>query len=168
MLSLATLTLLLPMLHAADIIPYNFELQSKIATGKMTAADDQLAFAFTVDRTGVNFLITNKTESTARLKWDDSALIDWTGKSAGVFGKNCKMMAITQPKPPLVIPAGAKAMDFFVPVDLVAYDDGWKVTPLIHPALGKDLDGKVIRILMAFEIDGKAKEYTFAFKMTAW
>jgi len=168
MLRLATLALFLPMLHAADVIPYNFELQSKIATGKMTAADEQFAFAFTVDRTGVNFLITNKTESTARLKWDDSALIDWTGKSSGVFGKNCKMIAVTQPKPPLIIPAGSKVLDFFVPVDLVAYLDGWRVMPLISPAAGKDLDGKVVRILMAFEIDGKPKEYTFAFKMTAW
>ena len=148
---------------------------------------------FYVTDSRINFTLTNKTDHSIKIVWDEAAFIDLDGQSGRVAHTGVKYVDRNASQPPSVIPGRTSLTDFVLPTDRVYYREGyygryysspggWEELPLVLPGSRQiaSVDstavqtfrseveknkGKRFGLLLPLEIEGVVSEYTFWFQV---
>lgn len=140
-------------------------------TRRYTLETEQTKFVFTPSSAGLNFELTNKTDATIKVIWDDAAFIDIEGTSGKVMHEGIKYIDRSNSQPPTSIIKGAKISDVAIPTANVYYASGsyggWRTSPLIFNKAGtknESLDNKVVKLFLPIVVNTKTIEYIFTFQ----
>lgn len=141
---------------------------------------------FFVTRSRINFTITNKTDHSIRIIWDEAAFIDVDGQSGRVAHEGVKYADRNASQPPIVIPRGTSLTDFVLPTGrlYLVLPASLRIAAGVSGAglehSGPDLQdrlvdgfasevgknkGKRFGFLLPLEIEGIVNEYTFWFEV---
>ncbi len=140
-------------------------------------SDGLIDIEWYVDTGGLSFEVTNKTENSIKIIWDEAAYIDYNGKSGKVMHSGIKYTDRNLSQPPTIIPRGSTISDIVIPNENVYYSDysGWQKEYLFrklysdNPEKLKSLVsiwiGKKIQVLLPFEHQNVVNEYIFSFEV---
>ncbi len=126
----------------------------------------------------VSFVLTNKTNHSIRIIWDEAAYVDEEGISHRVMHEGVKYIDREKPQPPTVVVRKATITDLVFPTDNIQYvsrgDKMWHKSPLF-PTSAKTVDelkattagyvGKTIQVLLPLQIEDVVNEYIFVFEI---
>ncbi|HYH10030.1 MAG TPA: hypothetical protein VEK11_23475 [Thermoanaerobaculia bacterium] len=134
-----------------------------------TFEDERIRIAWTPEATQLQFELTNKSDASMRVLWDDASFVDVSGRGDRVMHQGVKFADRSSSMPPTLIVHGATLDDLIAPVTNVywregygAYDAGrWQSKPLIPE--GMKATGKMLRVLLPLESNGTVHEYLFDF-----
>lgn len=143
--------------------------------------EDRMVKAFfLVTEREIRFDLTNKTQYSIRLLWNEVTFVDPDGKPSPVMHVGTKYNECTGEKPAAVIPKGVTVTDLVIPCSRIRFGyDAWIHEPLIagfvssvHPTHDtlvvrqeRELRGKRMSVLMPFQIEGVTNEYSFTFSI---
>lgn len=156
--------------------------ETKVATfqdgeiNKYRYEDDYIDIIWYVSSTQFNFTLTNKSNHTIKINWDDISFVDYNGKTGRVMHTGVKYNERNNSQPASTIPKGASLTDILLPTDNVYFTSGqyggWNESLLI-PSIYKTPEdfangaanyvGKTMRILMPILIENVQNDYTFEF-----
>jgi hypothetical protein len=146
---------------------------------KYSYSDSIINIVWFVGNTELDFTITNKSNKSIKIVWDDAAYVDPSGQSHRVMHKGIKYTDRNNPTAPTVVVKGTTLTDMLVPTDKVTYFDGyyssgWNTAPLL-PTIGTSIEqlkqasdqvvGKNVSVLLPIETGVGRKEYLFTFKI---
>jgi len=161
-------------LQSVDDSRKNNEVQSN------TYADENISVTVEFGTTGIAVQLTNLSNSSLKIPWDDAAYIDRYGNAHRVIHIGTKLIDRDKAQVPSVVPKGASLSDEVVPSDCISWTNGskyypgeWKYLPIIQMikyetreqaeiALESSAD-KTPQLLFPIETGGKRYEYTFKF-----
>ena len=144
---------------------------NKIDTSGILVYSDSLIDArFDFEEKELGFGITNKTNKTIKIIWDETLFIV-DGNSSKVMHEGIKFANRNEYMPPSVIPTSNTLADVIIPTNNVYYKEGyysqygstppsWEKEPLLPSTLSKD---SKIQVYMPMIINGETKEYNFTF-----
>lgn len=144
---------------------------NKIDTSGILVYSDSLIDArFDFEEKELAFGITNKTNKTIKIIWDETLFIV-DGNSSKVMHEGIKFANRNEYMPPSVIPTSNTLADVIIPTNNVYYKEGyysqygsvapsWEKEPLLPSTLSKD---SKIQVYMPMIINGETKEYNFTF-----
>lgn len=124
----------------------------------------------------MSFVLTNKTDHSIKIVWDEAAFVDTNGMSRRVMHSGVKYIDRNNPQPPSVVVRRGAITDDIIPSDNVVSSEygGWSEEPLL-PKFGIDAQalktkaekysGKTYQVLLPLEIEGIINEYIFTFKI---
>lgn len=123
--------------------------------------DDLIKSVFNIQSNQIEFALFNKTNSTIKIIWDESAVVI-NGITYKVAHKNVKFSEMSVSHPPTVVPPDAVLNDIIIPVDFVKYveKEGWKTMPFFE---GNSNGLYKLGALLMLTVNGKPKEYYFVF-----
>lgn len=134
--------------------------------------DKMVSILWVPTTTRVNFLITNKTEHSVKILWDESAFVMPNGTSRRVVHNGVKYSEVNNSQPPSVIARGGMLNDFIVSADQcvnLGVDGGWYEAAFLpkspDAAAVQTLKGMTFSILLPLQIDGVTNEYQFSFSI---
>ncbi len=131
--------------------------------------DDYINIVWIVDYEGFGFSLTNKTDYTIKINWDDISYIDITGNVRRVMHSGVKNIDKSNSQPATSIPRKATITDLLLPADNVYYESGkyggWRIEPLIPDTTYSSggAEGKTMTILMPIMIENVQNDYIFEF-----
>jgi len=125
----------------------------------------------------IGFDLTNKSEQTLKLVWDDVAYINTKNETEKVYHKGIKYIDRENPQSPSSIYKKTTLSDLIAPTSYTYYVSGqyggWTSSPLI-PQMNAvwsskkeyvpELLGKSLRLALPLKIEEKTLEYVFVFK----
>lgn len=128
--------------------------------------------------TQFSFTLTNKTEHSMKIIWDEAVYVDENGSSQKVFHSGVKYTDRNASLPPTTVVRGAKIDDLIMPTENVYFVSGqyggWREMPLFKNSamsaeelntLKDSYIGKVVKILLPIKIEETTNEYLFTFKI---
>ncbi len=126
-----------------------------------------------LQRSALLFSFRNKSKSSAKIIWDDSAMVDAQGNSHRIIHQGVKFSQASQSMPPTLVPRGGKIVDAAMYADGHEFigTGGWMAPELIScSAPGSICDtasniGKVISLHLTVEMEGKRREYSAKMKI---
>lgn len=110
------------------------------------------------------FKLTNKSQSSIKVVWDDAVFVDYTGSTSKVMHSGIKYSQREASQPASTIIRGASLEDIACPTSNVRYSDVLKewVTDSMYPkSVGKD--PQQIRLMLPIQIKDVVNEYVFIF-----
>ena len=118
------------------------------------------------------FLITNKTNHSMKIVWDDSTFVYVDNVNHKIAHSGMTYADRYASHLPSVIAKGTTITDFVFPADNIYYRNGWKEHP-IFPILGEELEenirnkfaGKIVQVMLPLQIREVVNEYIFTFKI---
>lgn len=136
--------------------------------------DDLINIIWKVSRKEFKFDITNKTNHSMKINWDDISYVDINGRVGRVMHSGVKYNEKNNSQPPTTIPRGASLSDLLLPTDNVSFvstrDGGyWSEEVLVNPSSAEDIPlyiGKTMQIAMPISIENVQNDYIFIFKIT--
>ena len=154
--------------------------RSQASDGFSHAAEDQLVKVVWLppDRE-LSFEVLNKTGSSLKIPWDESAYVDIAGKTHRLLHSGVKFADRKLPQPPSILPSQGRLADFVYPSDLIlpGSHGGW-AQPLMFPCvkpryvckndqrqLASAHKGLSYRVLLPLQVGTKIYTYTFTFKV---
>ena len=127
--------------------------------------------------TQIGFDLTNKSDQTLKIIWDDAAFISLSNESSRVFHVGIKYTDRENPQPPTSVYKKTTLSDLITPTSYTRYVTGqyggWHSDPLIPVQAGvfstkieyiKDLLGLTMRVILPIKIEDKVLEYAFSFR----
>ena len=125
----------------------------------------------------IGFDLTNKSEQTLKLIWDDAAYISTENETGRIFHKGIKYIDRENPQSPTSIYKNTTLSDLVSPTSNTHFVSGqyggWSSIPII-PTMAinfskkveykPELLGKTLRVALPFKIEDKTLEYVFVFK----
>ena len=139
--------------------------------------DDFIEIIWYVDQRQFNFTLTNKTNYTFKINWDDICYVDIFRNTHRVMHSGVKYIDRNNSQPSSTLPRGAKLVDCLVPTDYVSTNDSgldWKFETLL-PYIYKDKEtalesasiivGKPMTILFPIMIENVQNDYVFIFNV---
>lgn len=136
----------------------------------------EVVWLFLEDR--IAFTITNKTDNSMKIVWDEVVFIDEKGQSNRVFHSGVKYIDRNSSQPPTVVVRGATVSDVIIPTDNAVYTSGqyggWSVNPLFESrfmtqeemsSVPPNYFGKKVQIYFPLEIEGVINEFVFIFEI---
>lgn len=128
--------------------------------------------------TQFSFNLTNKSDHSIKIIWDEVAYVNENGSSQKVFHSGVKYIDRNNSQPPTTIVKGANIDDLIMPTDNVYFVSGqyggWQELPLFKNrastpeelnTLKSSYVGKVVKILLPIKIEETTNEYLFTFKI---
>lgn len=144
-----------------SVYSYNLDSESAMAdnAGRLTITSlekNQLMFSFQ-----------NVGQSTAKIIWDETSLVDTDGQSHRVIHGETKLIASGQSQPPTSVPRGAAINDGVTYADGIDnYGGTWVLPEIVKcSSIGalcnkKQYFGKSVTLSLAVDVEGKRHEYT--------
>lgn len=142
--------------------------------------DDYIDIVWFVGSTEFNFKLTNKSNHTIKLNWDDISYVDCNGSTGRVMHSGVKYNERNNSQPATTIPRGASITDILLPTDNVYFTSGkyggWNERLLIPSIYSKKEEfavgapsyvGKTMKILMPIMIENVQNDYTFEFSIAS-
>ncbi|MCX6222353.1 MAG: hypothetical protein NTZ69_15385 [Bacteroidia bacterium] len=128
--------------------------------------------------TQFSFSLTNKSDHSMKIIWDEAVYVNVNGLSQKVFHSGVKYTERNNSQPTTTIVKGAKIDDLIMPTDNVYFISGeyggWKEHPLFinFGRTAEELStvkslyvGKVVKVLLPIKIEDTTNEYLFTFKI---
>jgi len=129
----------------------------------------------------VSFILTNKTNHSIKIVWDDAAFVDENGVSHRVMHSGVEYTDRNNPKPPSVVVRNGTVTDSVIPTDKISTSSfirqcgvDWLQDPLF-PIFSKNAEelrskaqkyiGKTIQVLLPLQIENVLNEYIFTFEV---
>ena len=151
-----------------------------IDTLQSSYEDGILSVKWKYGLTQIGFELSNKSEKTIRIIWDDAAFIGIDGETNKVFHKGVKFVDRTNPQPPTAIYRNSVLSDLVSPSSYTKYESGpysggWVSDPLIPAYQGKFSNkieyvsvfiGQTLRVVLPIKVDENLREYIFNFRTT--
>ena len=163
------------------------------ANNKYVYEDGLFSGIFYASASRINFALTNKTEHSIKLVWDEAAFIEVDGQAGRIAHEGVKYADRNASQPPSIVPAGRSLSDFVLPTNRIYYrkgyysryssiPGGWEEVPLVLPVSEMVTSGdstaaeqfaskvqmnkgKRFGLLLPLEIEGVVNEYTFWFEV---
>lgn len=134
--------------------------------------DDYINIVWYVGYKEFNFSLTNKSDHTIKINWDDISYVDITGNVGRVMHSGVKYIDRNNSQPATSIPRKASITDLLMPTENVYYVSGqyggWREKPLIPSGYNDGgAEGKTMTILMPIMIENVQNDYTFEFVINA-
>jgi len=114
----------------------------------------------------IAFYVTNKTDHSIKIVWDEAAFIDEGQQSHRVMHNGVKYIDRNQSEPPTIVAGNSSLFDEIVPTDHVDFLGGsWITSPLVMAtdSTKSGKVGKTLRVLLPLSIEDVVNEYTFTF-----
>ena len=147
-------------------------------TNKYRYEDDYINIVWYVDSKRFYFDLTNKSEHTIKINWDDISYVDYNGKVGRVMHSGVKYTERNNSQPASTVPKGATLSDILIPTENVYFISGqfggWREKYLIpcvyNDAATRDAQassyvGKTMTIMMPIMIENVQNDYTFTFNI---
>lgn len=126
----------------------------------------------------IAFTLTNKTDHSIKIMWDEGAYVDINGESHRIIHEGVKYIDAANMQPPSTVIRKGFISDSIIPADYIYFDDskyggGWKEKP-IFPALRydkkfasieKEFESKNVQLLLPLQIEDTVNEYIFTFEI---
>lgn len=119
------------------------------------------------------FHLTNKTQNTIKLVWNDAVYQDDKGNTQKVMHEGVRFIDKSKDIPESSILSLGNINEIVLPVDHIIYFNGWTIYPLFSDKVkhkyiknATDRINKNIKIMLPFVIGSDLYEYTFIFKIT--
>jgi hypothetical protein len=139
--------------------------QHHATSGANTFEDERIRIVWTPEASQLGFELTNKTDASMRVLWDDASFVDIHGRGDRVMHQGVKFADRATSMPPTLIVHGATLDDLVAPVTNVYWREdagGWASKPLV--AEGMKVTGtQQVRVLLPLESAGTVHEYLFDF-----
>lgn len=134
--------------------------------------DDYINIVWYVGIKEFDFTLTNKSDHTIKINWDDISYVDITGNVGRVMHSGVKYIDRNSSQPATSIPKKANITDLIMPTDNVYYVSGqyggWREKPLIPSGYNNGgAESKTMSILMPIMIENVQNDYTFEFVINA-
>lgn len=142
--------------------------------------DDFIDIVWYVSLKQFNFKLTNKSNHTIKINWDDISFVDYDGKVGRVMHAGVKYTDRNSSQPASTVPRGANIEDILLPTENVYYVSGqyggWREkylipcvydTPEKFAAGANDYVGKTMKVLMPIMIENVQNDYTFEFNIAS-
>lgn len=150
---------------------------SKVDSLTSTYEDSLIKINWQYAVSQLGFDLTNKSDQTLKLVWDDVAYINAENESGKVFHKGIKYIDRENSQAPSSIYKNTTLSDLVSPTSYTYYVSGqyggWRSSPLIPTmaaAFSKKVEykpellGKIIRVALPLKTEEKTYEYVFIFK----
>lgn len=155
--------------YADPTFRYVFSMVKPKPAKELRFADEFAEFQFTIGAEEVSFQVANKTDNPMKFDWDNTAYIDTSGDTHKVIHKGIRLIEKEKPQATTLVPPGARLQDFVVPIDYVIFYESLKQWDKKHllPTGEKaaNVKGLSIGLFMPVEVNGKTKNYNFAFRI---
>ena len=130
--------------------------------------DDYINIVWFVGYKQFDFSLTNKTDHTIKINWDDISYVDMNSNVGRMMHSGVKYTDRNNSQPATSIPRKASVTDILLPTDNVYWASGqyggWRETPLIpYTYSNGGAEGKTMTILMPIMIENVQNDYTFEF-----
>jgi len=140
--------------------------------------DEMVKIVWIPTSSHVSFILTNKTNHSIKIVWDEAAFVDENGVSHRVMHSGVKYIDRNNPQPPSVVVRNGTITDLVIPTDNIHYVSGqygyWKKVPLF-PVSSVNAEklrsrsqiyiGKTIQVLLPLQIEDVVNEYIFTFEI---
>ena len=145
--------------------------------------DELLKILWLPSSLNISFALSNKTDHSIKIIWDEAAYVDSIGVSHRVMHSGVKYTDRNSPQPPTVVPRKGTINDLIFPSDYVDYVSGqyggWREQPLFPSAMDQISNpnaseellkaeaekylGKSVQVLLPLQIEDTINEYIFTF-----
>jgi len=161
---------------------YSVEVPKNIKVGAIDTLlsiyqDSIIKIVWSYADSQIGFELTNKSDQTLKIIWDDAAYISLDNESGRIFHKGIKYIDRENPQSPTIIYKKTTLNDLIAPTSYTSFTSGqyggWTSKPLI-PVSGsiwsskieyiQGLIGLTMRVVMPIKIDDKVIEYAFSFR----
>ncbi len=129
----------------------------------------------------IGFDLTNKSDQTIKIIWDDAAFISLSNESSRIFHKGIKYTDRENSQPPTPVYKKTTLSDLIAPTSYTIYvsgNGGWRSSPLIPVSASawsiwswptkveyiESLIGQTMRVILPIKIEDKVIEYGFSFR----
>lgn len=129
--------------------------------------DDRIRISWEPQATSLAFAMTNKTDSSMRVLWDDASYVGIDGRTDRIMHQGVKFADRSGSMPPTTIIRGAMLDDLIAPVSNTYFSETnaqWESRPLINASLPVS-PGSTVKVLLPIESDGAVFEYLFDFEV---
>lgn len=129
----------------------------------------------------LSFILTNKTDHSIKIVWDEAAFVDQDGMSQRVIHAGVKYIDRNSSQPPTVVVRGGTVNDLIIPSANIYYEGaygGWREAPLFPSIFATDAKvlkskteqyiGKTIQVLLPLQIEDVVNEYIFIFEVQSF
>ena len=136
--------------------------------------DSLLKIIWIPTRSRFNFILSNKTQHSIKIIWDESVYVDSRGINQGVTHLGTKYTDHNSPQHPSIILKYGSIEDMIIPSNNIYYSSGWGVKDLFpNNSDSKSISiikaakhiGETVKILLAVESQGTTHEYIFTFRV---
>lgn len=141
--------------------------------------DKLVRIIWLVDENSTAFILTNKSEFSIRIVWDQAAFVDFAGSSHPVMHVGTRYSECSGTKTPSVVVRSASIQDVFIGCNRVRYSlRDWRTDPLmqfdyaapttvdsVEQAVRASYEGKRISALLPLQIEGVVNDYLFTFEL---
>ena len=144
-----------------------------------TFEDEYIRIAWRPDNTQLPFTLTNKTDASMRIVWDEASFVSRGGKTDRIIHEGVKLAASGQAMPQTTIIRGGTLQDLIEPAGSIywrrgygTYDaGGWEHVPLVGSETAPteaEIRAKLtpdssIKVLLPVDSNGTVREYLFEF-----
>lgn len=147
------------------------ERESSLPSGPNEFEDDLIRITWTPGVTQLEFALTNKTDSSLRVLWDDASYVSPDGTADRIMHRGVKFTGRSASMPPTLVVYGSTLEDLIAPVSNVSWREGfsrhdtggWESKPLLTPGY----DTGSVKVLLPLESEGRIYEYIFNFDVAA-
>lgn len=134
--------------------------------------DDYIDIVWYVGYNDFHFSLTNKSDHTIKINWDDISYVNIKGNVGRVMHSGVKYIDRNNSQPATSIPKRASITDLLTPTDNVYYISGqyggWRQAPLIPSSYNQGgAEGMTMTIMMPIMIENVQNDYTFEFVISA-
>ncbi len=161
---------------------YGEQKISKISEGGIDRyyfEDEMVKIIWLVSPIQISFDLTNKTEHSIKIIWDEAAYLDEKGASHRVMHSGVKYIDRNNSQPPSIIIKKGSIDDIIIPTDKVYFvageSGGWNEEQLFPPVPGNTLEelnanaktriGNNVKVLLPLQIQDVINEYLFTFEV---
>ena len=136
--------------------------------------DDLIKILFFTSTIQIEFVLTNKTDHSIKIVWDEASFVDEKGVGHRVVHGGTKLIDRNGPQPPTVVVRKGTIADLVYPSDYVDWTgSSWHHRPIL-PNYGETIPGilekeanavigKTIQVLLPLQIEDVVNEYIFSF-----
>lgn len=113
-----------------------------------------------------HFLLTNKSQNSIKIVWDDAVVVDNSGMTSKVIHSGVKYSQRDAPQTASTIIRGASLNDTAVPSSNIRYSDDlkdWTIDPM--SSLGPEKEIRQIQLMLPIQIKDVVNEYIFVFEV---
>lgn len=145
--------------------------------------DELVKILWLPSASNVSFNLTNKTDHSIKIIWDEAVYVDTKGESHRVMHSGVKYIDRSNSMPPSVVVRKGTISDLIFPSDYVFYASGqyggWQEAPLFPNSMNQfsnanaseallkaEADqyiGKIFQVLLPLQIEDTVSEYIFTF-----
>ena len=141
------------------------QIEDSVLT-KFSFEDDVINIIIFSDISHFSFKLTNKSQNSIKIIWDDAAFVDVNGSTSKIMHSGIKYSQRESPQPATTIIRGASLEDIACPTSKVRYSDfleDWTVDPMYPDLNFKEV--KQVRLMLPIQIKDVINEYVFVFNV---